>query len=117
MYYINFFFFFGGQLLTGTDSFIITKVFGAWEGWWGCGYPPPHLFRVDWPKWRQGQWQGRSVGWGGGETGYDGGPAAVAAAAAAGRGSLPVISVLSALANLTNYTPPQQPGLSSPPAH
>lgn len=29
MYYIDFFFFFGGQWLTGTDSFIITRVLGG----------------------------------------------------------------------------------------
>lgn len=28
MYYIDFFFFFGGHWLTGTDSFIITRVLG-----------------------------------------------------------------------------------------
>lgn len=39
--------------------------FGVGRGGGGRGYPPSHLFRVNWPKWRQGQWQGKEC-WVGG---------------------------------------------------
>lgn len=113
MYYINFLFFFGGQQLTGTESFIITRVLVLGRGVGGSGRGILHLTFSEstGPSEGRNDGRGRIVGWG---VGIDVGPATVAAAA--GWGSLPVISVSSALANLTNYTLPH-PELFSPPAH